>query len=56
MTLEDAVKFFGSGYKICKLLGIKKQAFTMWKKNNKIPPLQQYRLEVLSEFKLKADF
>lgn len=55
MTLDEAVQFYGSGRQICMALGISPQNYTHWRSRGFIPGLQQYRLEKLSEGKLKSD-
>ncbi|GKS62491.1 hypothetical protein YTPLAS21_19490 [Candidatus Nitrosocosmicus sp.] len=56
MTLEQVIIEFGSGARLCKLLKIHRQNFTYWKKIGYIPIMAQYRIQDLSEGKLKASF
>jgi hypothetical protein len=49
MTLEDAVKHFGSGYKLCKALAIRMQNYTYWKQIGEIPFAQQMRIEKITK-------
>jgi hypothetical protein len=56
MTLDEALKFFGSGYKICMALDLKSQNYTRWKKQGYIPLAQQSRIQSLTEGALKADY
>lgn len=55
MSLEEAVSYFGSGYRLCRALSIKEQNYTQWKQSKKIPLIQQLILEKLTQGKLKAD-
>lgn len=56
MTLEDALKEFGgTGYTLCKSLGVANQNYTRWKKQGWIPHAQQLRIEKLTDGRLKAD-
>lgn len=55
MTIEEAVKEFGSGRQICLALGLTVQNYTKWNKQGFIPQSQQLRLEKLTNGKLKAD-
>jgi DNA-binding transcriptional regulator Cro len=54
MDLKDAVKHFGSQNQLAKALGIARQNITRWV-NDGIPPLQQYRLEEITQGKLKRN-
>lgn len=54
MELEETIKEFGSGYNLCKKLGITPQNITHWKKIGYIPELQQRRIEDLTGGKLLA--
>jgi len=56
MTIEDARQYFGSGYKVCKVLGIARQNYTYWKRQGYIPEMQQYKLELITQGKIKADW
>lgn len=53
MELEDVLKEFGTGYKLCKLLNIKIQNISHWKKQGYIPEIQQRRIEDISKTGLK---
>lgn len=55
MTIDEAVKHYGSLYRVCVTLGIKPQNGYMWKKRNRIPIGQQFRLAKLSNGVLKVD-
>jgi hypothetical protein len=54
MTIEEAVQYFGTGYRMCKVLGIRKQNYTQWKQRKLIPYVQQIRIEIFSQGELKA--
>lgn len=55
MGIEESVKFFGSGNKLCKALGLARQNLTDWRRKGYIPMIQQMRLERVTEGKLRAD-
>ena len=55
MTLSEAVKHFGSVWRICMELGLRGQNGSIWKRNNRIPIVQQMRIEQMTHGKLKAD-
>jgi hypothetical protein len=48
---DRAVKYFGSVYRISKLLGLTNSALYRW---SKIPALRAYELEQLSDGYIKA--
>jgi len=54
MTIEEATEYFGSGYRICKLLGIRMQNYTNWRKDGCIPLKSQIKLEEISEGEIQA--
>lgn len=56
MTLQEAVKYYGSGNKLVKALGILLPNYTQWKKANHIPELQQWRIQFLTNNRLLCDF
>lgn len=56
MTLEQAVKHFGSQAAVARAIGISPEAVSMWvKRGGAIPELAQRRLEDATKGKLKAD-
>lgn len=55
MTLEDAVKEFKSGYRLCLMLGMCPQSYTYWKSEGELPELQQWRLQHYTKGRLKID-
>lgn len=56
MTLDEALKEFGgTGYKLCKALGIATQNYTRWSKQGWIARPQQLLIERMTEGRLKAD-
>jgi hypothetical protein len=55
MQLEEAIKYFGTALKMCKELGIERQNYTFWRRKNRIPLVQQARIEQLTNGLLKAD-
>jgi hypothetical protein len=44
MTIEEALKYFNSGYDLCLQLGIAHTNMVRWKKQNFIPVAQQVRI------------
>lgn len=55
MTFDEAVAHFGSSWRMCIKLGIRGQNGAHWKRNNRIPVLQQMRIEAMTDGALKAD-
>jgi predicted site-specific integrase-resolvase len=53
MGIDEAIAFFGTGYKLCKTLGISRPNITYWRKQGYIPYAQQLRIEELTQGKLK---
>jgi hypothetical protein len=47
MNINEATQYFGSGYDLCKKLGIKSQNFYKWKKADWIPLKQQHKINDL---------
>ena len=56
MTIDEVQQYFGSGYRVCKLLGLHTQQYYFWKKQGYIPMKHQERLSLLSEGKLSAQY
>lgn len=55
MTLEQAIKYFGNGNKLCKALCIERSNITDWRNKGYVPMIQQLRLEKLTKGALMAD-
>lgn len=55
MTLEEALKEFESGYRLCLALGMQPQSYTYWKSAGELPELQQWRLQHYTKGRLKID-
>ena len=55
MTIEEVAKYFGTGFRACQALAIGRNNFSLWRKSGRIPMLQQYRLEKLTNGELKAE-
>ena len=55
MDIEEAIKYFGSAYNLCKRLGVTKQNATHWRNDKHIPYVHQIRIEKLSNGALKAE-
>lgn len=55
MTIDEAVKHFGTLYRVCKELSITPQNMTRWKRQGYIPLLQQYRIAELTDGALMPD-
>lgn len=47
MNINEAVQYFGSGYELCKKLGIRAQNYSKWKKADWIPLKQQHKINDL---------
>lgn len=55
MSIEEALEYFGTMYRICKCLGIAQANGHNWKRQGYIPLYQQYRIEEITDGVLKAD-
>lgn len=55
MTLDQAIKYFGSPTDIALALKISRQSVNSWATRGFIPPYQQLRLQELSKGVLIAD-
>ena len=55
MTLDEAVNFYVTPYRLCKTLGVSHQNYGHWQSKGYIPELQQWRLMFLTEGRLKID-
>jgi hypothetical protein len=55
MTIDEAIQFFGSGYRLASILNIKYPNIQYWRKKNRITSLQQLRIQKITNGKLKAD-
>lgn len=55
MSLTQVLEYFGSGAEVCRALNLHRTTFHIWKKRGYIPRLQQYRIERLTEGKLKME-
>ena len=47
MTFNQAKKLAGSAYRLAAILGVTRQATTIWSRNKRIPPLRVYQLKDL---------
>lgn len=56
MTPDDLYKFYGSGYKFSKETGISTSSFYNWRKWGKVPEDAQYKIERITEGKLKTQW
>ena len=54
MTIEEAIKYYGTANKMCNALGITKQNVPAWKRRGYIPFYQQLRIQELTKGELKA--
>jgi hypothetical protein len=54
MTLDEALDYFGSGYKMCRLLNISPNNYTRWTAKGFIPLHHQHKLQELSNGIVKA--
>lgn len=55
MKPDEVLEYFGSGAAVCRELNLHRTTFHVWKVRGYIPRLQQYRLERLTDGKLKID-
>lgn len=55
MSIDEAIKYFGNGNKLCNALGLSRANITDWRNKGYIPMIQQLRLEKLTSGELKAD-
>lgn len=55
MTLEEALKYFQSGYEMCSKLGIRPSNYTRWKAQNFIPLKQQFLINQLTGGEMPID-
>lgn len=55
MTINEALKYFKSGYEICSKLNIRPSNYTRWKIQNFIPIKQQHRINEIIGFNLPID-
>lgn len=55
MNVQQAVVHFGSQHKLAEFLSVTDAAISMWNKRGNIPPLQQLKLEIMTNGALKAD-
>ena len=54
MKIKEAVAFFGSEYRVAKVLGIQQSNLTRWK-NDVVPMVRAYQLHIKSGKKLPFD-
>lgn len=54
MTLEEAIKYFGSEKLLRKALNLTNQGFWYWKRVGYIPLLAQFLIQETTKGKLKA--
>ncbi|MBP6354093.1 MAG: hypothetical protein KA318_00185 [Nitrosomonas sp.] len=54
MTIDQAISHFGSASELCRALGIPLQNYTHWKNRGYIPLVAQYKIEKITNKKLKA--
>ena len=55
MTFNDLCSHFGTGSAAARSLGLSRQTIQNWKKRGRIPFDQQYRIQLKTKGKLKAD-
>jgi hypothetical protein len=55
MTLNEALDYFGTGYKLCKKLGITPTNYSTWKRRDFIPIKRQLMINMLIEDELPID-
>ena len=54
MDLEKVIEYFGGTDETCEALGVTKGAISQWRQDG-IPELRQFQIEVLTKGKFKAD-
>lgn len=55
MTYTQLCSHFGTGSDVARALGLSRQTVQNWKTRKRIPFDQQYRIQLLTQGKLKAD-
>ncbi len=55
MKPADVIKFFGTQQAAAAALGFGQSSIANWVARDKVPPISQLKLEIISEGKLKAD-
>lgn len=55
MKLEEVIEYFGGKTKTARAVGISQPAVSQWVKVGKVPELMQYKIQVLTKNKLKAE-
>lgn len=55
MTIDEALKYFKSGYDLCKQLGITPTNYSKWKKQGFIPLKQQFLINQLTNANMHID-
>lgn len=55
MSIDEALKYFQSGYEMCSRLGIRPSNYTRWKVQNFIPLKQQLKINEITDAKLPID-
>lgn len=55
MNIDEALKYFKSGYELARLLNIRSQNIYKWKRENWIPLKQQHKINSLLQHKLPVD-
>jgi predicted XRE-type DNA-binding protein len=55
MKAKEVFDYFGSQANTAKALGISQPSVSRWAKNNAVPELMQYKIQILTKNKLKAD-
>lgn len=55
MTIEEALKYFNSGYDLCNQLGVAHTNMVRWKKQRFIPVTQQLKINQLTGASMPID-
>ena len=55
MTPNQVIEHYGTQASVAEALGLSQPTISMWVSRKRVPPLQQLRLEILSDRQLKAD-
>jgi predicted transcriptional regulator len=55
MTLDQLFKHYGTQVAVADALGVSQPCVSNWVKRGRIPPMQQLKVQMLTDGKLKAD-
>lgn len=55
MSIDEALKYFQSGYEMCSKLGVQASNYTRWKVQNFIPLKQQLKINQITGANMPID-